>query len=84
MTGLLDPHGVAVDWIGKKIYWTDAGSKKIEMSEYDRANPRTKTVYRGQLKDPFSIAVHPVIGYEYFSAVIILFSVIWHSDLQIR
>ena len=70
MTGLLDPHGVAVDWIGKKIYWTDAGSKKIEMSEYDRANPRTKTVYRGQLKDPFSIAVHPVIGYGYFLTVI--------------
>ena len=65
MTGLLKPQGIAVDWVGQKIYWTDAGSKRIEMSEYSynaTVNPRKRTVYRGQLKDPFSIVVNPLIG----------------------
>jgi len=41
-TGLIKPEGLACDWLGMKIYWTDADTKRIEVTglsgeEYDRA-----------------------------------------------
>ena len=32
------PDGLTIDWIGKKIYWSDTGLKKIEVSELDGSN----------------------------------------------
>ena len=29
------PDGVAVDWIERNLYWTDAGNNKIEVSRLD-------------------------------------------------
>ena len=31
-TGLNRPHGIAVDWVGRNLYWTDMGTKLIEVS----------------------------------------------------
>lgn len=30
--GLMRPHGIAVDWVGRQLYWTDMGTKVIEVS----------------------------------------------------
>ena len=32
---VINPDGVAVDWIGRNLYWTDAGTNKIEVSRLD-------------------------------------------------
>ena len=32
------PDGLTVDWIGRKLYWTDTGLKKIEVAELDGKN----------------------------------------------
>ena len=29
--GLNRPHGIAVDWVGRNLYWTDMGTKLIEV-----------------------------------------------------
>ena len=29
--GLLSPSGIAVDWVGQQLYWTDMGTKLIEV-----------------------------------------------------
>ena len=29
--GLMRPHGIAVDWVGEQLYWTDMGTKLIEV-----------------------------------------------------
>ena len=32
-TGLERPQGIAVDWVAGNLYWTDAGTKSIEVCE---------------------------------------------------
>ena len=59
--GLVEPKGIAVDWVAKHIYWTDAGSRKVEMSNYD--GKQRRSVITTALDQPFSIVVHPEIGY---------------------
>jgi low-density lipoprotein receptor-related protein 4 len=34
-TNLTTPDGVAVDWLADNAYWTDAGSKVLEVSRLD-------------------------------------------------
>ena len=31
-TGLVKPEGLACDWVGNKIYWTDSDTKRIEVA----------------------------------------------------
>ena len=33
-TGLDRPQGIAVDWVAENLYWTDAGTKLIEVCVY--------------------------------------------------
>lgn len=38
--GLIRPHGIAVDWVGGQLYWTDMGTKLIEVRQKEPAcNP---------------------------------------------
>ena len=55
------PDGIAVDWINKKLYWTDTGTDMIEVADYDGTN-RLKLITTG-LEEPRAIAVHPSLGY---------------------
>jgi hypothetical protein len=48
---------VAIDWIGKKIYWTDETLKSIEVSELDGKN-RLK-LFSVSLDAPRGIALDP-------------------------
>ncbi|XP_078324342.1 low-density lipoprotein receptor-related protein 1-like isoform X2 [Crassostrea virginica] len=62
---LAEPQGLAVDWIGKHIYWTDAQTHKIQMATYD--GKKTRTVVNTGLDQPHSIAVHPELGKIYWT-----------------
>ncbi|XP_021351873.1 prolow-density lipoprotein receptor-related protein 1-like isoform X3 [Mizuhopecten yessoensis] len=55
-----DPQGIAVDWVAKRIYWTDAGTRTVEMTDYDGV--RKITVVSSGLDQPYSIAVAPEAG----------------------
>ena len=54
------PEGLAVDWINRKLYWVDADTSKIEVSDLDGRN-RLPLVTSG-LDNPRAITVHPFVG----------------------
>ena len=54
------PDGIAVDWVNKKLYWTDTGTKRIEVCDYEGRN-RLHLVTTG-LDEPRTIALYPAIG----------------------
>jgi nidogen (entactin) len=51
--------GVAVDWISRRVYWTDSGKDTIEVANIDNATMRAVLVNRG-LVNPRGIAVDPM------------------------
>lgn len=53
-------EGIAVDWVGRNLYWTDSLASTIEMSGL-RGESRRKLVTDG-LSKPRAIAVHPSSG----------------------
>ena len=61
-TGLEHVEGLAVDWVSRKLYWTNDASPKstIEVAELDGSN-RKILIYRG-LNEPADIVVHPTAG----------------------
>ncbi|XP_024940882.1 low-density lipoprotein receptor-related protein 2 isoform X2 [Cephus cinctus] len=65
-------EGIAVDWIGRKLYWLDRHSKHLEVAELDGTN--RKTLLNGVI-DPRAIVVHPGTGYLYFTS--------WHLQAYI-
>lgn len=52
--------GLAVDWLYKKIYWTDTGSDKIRVANYN--GDKSKTLISTGLDDPRAICVDPENG----------------------
>lgn len=58
-------EGLAVDWIGRKIYWLDRHSKQLDVAELNGTN--RKTLKANEINDPRAVAVHPGIGYVYFT-----------------
>ncbi|KAL6479722.1 hypothetical protein MHYP_G00107550 [Metynnis hypsauchen] len=51
------PEGLALDWINRKLYWTDRGSSSIYRSGLD-GQDREMLIFKKLLK-PQGIAVHP-------------------------
>ncbi|KAL9950472.1 hypothetical protein ACROYT_G042970 [Oculina patagonica] len=63
--GVQSPEGLAVDWINKKLYWTDAGAKVIEAADF---NGRHRlALITTELTNPRAIIVHPTAGYMFWS-----------------
>ena len=58
--GLDSPAGLAVDWLTRKLYWTEAVHGRIEVADMD-VTMRTVLVWTG-LDKPRDIAIHPCIG----------------------
>lgn len=63
--GLINPEGLAVDWIGKKLYWTDcrdsdAEKSRIEVAHLDGSD--RKIIFWRGLGLPRAIAVDPLKG----------------------
>ena len=53
-------NGLAVDWVGGNVYWTDGVRGTIEMCDYYGNN--RKVIVTG-LGDPRGIALDPIRGY---------------------
>jgi low density lipoprotein receptor-related protein 5/6 len=49
-TGLISPDGLACDWLGKKLYWTDSETKRIEVANLD--GTFRKVLYWNELDQP--------------------------------
>lgn len=54
------PGGVAVDWIHDKLFWTDAGTSRIEVSNLDGS--MRKVLVWEKLEKPRAIVAHPAEG----------------------
>lgn len=55
---IISPEGVAVDWISRRLYWTDSSKDTIEVADLD--NPKSRAVIvRKHLVNPRGIAVDP-------------------------
>ena len=52
--------GLAVDWISRKIYWTDDNLRKIEVMDVNGGN--RKVIMQSSVDRPRSIAVDPTTG----------------------
>ncbi|KAF7240342.1 Low-density lipoprotein receptor-related protein 1 [Varanus komodoensis] len=64
-TGLSNPDGLAVDWVGGNLYWCDKGRDTIEVSKLNGAY-RTVLVNSG-LREPRALVVDVRNGYLYWT-----------------
>ncbi len=59
--GLDYPEGMAVDWLGKNLYWADTGTNRIEVAKLDGQH-RQVLVWK-DLDSPRALALDPAEGY---------------------
>lgn len=63
--GLESPSGVAVDWIHDLLFWTDSGTKRVEVATLET---RIRHVLvSSDIDKPRAIVVHPYHAYVYWS-----------------
>ena len=60
MSGTKNVEGVAIDWIGRKLYWTISGSETIEVATLD--GKYRKVLINAGLEYPRGMAVDPIAG----------------------
>ncbi|XP_069480204.1 low-density lipoprotein receptor-related protein 5 isoform X1 [Ambystoma mexicanum] len=65
ISGLVSPDGLACDWIGKKLYWTDSETNRIEVANLD--GTARKVLFWQDLDQPRAIALDPAHGYMYWT-----------------
>lgn len=61
--GLVAPEGIAVDWVARKLYWTEnieEGKSRIEVANLDGSY--RKVLIQTELDKPRAIAVDPLSG----------------------
>ncbi|XP_064646226.1 low-density lipoprotein receptor-related protein 2-like [Lineus longissimus] len=58
-------EGLAVDWVGRKLYWTDITYEAIFVSELNGTS--RKTLLNGGMSNPRAIAVNPKTGHLYWT-----------------
>ncbi len=58
--GVLNPDGLAVDWIGRNLYWCDKGLDVIEVSKLNGSY--RKQLITKDLDEPRAIVVEPRAG----------------------
>ena len=54
------PNGIAVDWVGRSLYWTDKGKDRIEMSRLNGSSRRV--LISDGLHEPRAIVLDPFEG----------------------
>lgn len=57
---LQNPDGLAVDWVGRNLYWCDKGLDTIEVSKLDGKYRRV--IIRDGLQEPRAITLDPRHG----------------------
>lgn len=55
--GVDRPEGLAVDWMDRRLYWTDRGNSLIERS--DLSGKHRQIIIKENISQPRGIAVHP-------------------------
>ena len=65
-------EGMAVDWVGRKLYWLDRHTQHLSVSQLDG---RYRKALLTGIDDPRAIALHPGIGYIFFTS--------WHLQAYI-
>lgn len=65
VSGLQSPDGLACDWIGKKLYWIDSETKRMEVSHLDGRH--RKILFWHMMDQPRAVAVNPLSGYLYWT-----------------
>ncbi|CAD7078769.1 unnamed protein product [Hermetia illucens] len=60
------PEGIAVDWISRRLYWTDSEKDTIEVANLDNSTQRA-TIVNKFLVNPRGIAVDPLRNKLYWS-----------------
>lgn len=61
---IVSPEGIAIDWISRRIYWTDSSKDTIEVASLDDASSRA-VIVKGNLVNPRGIAVDPHQKYAF-------------------
>ncbi|KFD53736.1 hypothetical protein M513_05441 [Trichuris suis] len=61
-----NPDGLAVDWVGRNLYWCDKGTDTIEVSKLD-GRFRKVLMRSGALKEPRAIVLDPFVGYLFWT-----------------
>lgn len=57
------PDGIAIDWIGRNLYWTDTGMDRIEVVRLNGS--ARKVLIADQLDEPRAICLDPQSGSVY-------------------
>ncbi|KAJ6225332.1 hypothetical protein RDWZM_003877, partial [Blomia tropicalis] len=57
-SGLIEPTGIAVDWINHKLFFADFGNARIEFCNYDGS--MRKVLFHKRVHKPHSIVVDPI------------------------
>lgn len=55
--GLESPGGLSVDWVHELVFWTDSGTRRVEVSTYD--GKLRSVLVANDLDKPRAIVVHP-------------------------
>ncbi len=65
ISGIHTVEGIAVDWMGGNLYWTDDGPKKtISVARLEKASQTRKTLIEGKMSHPRAIVVDPQHGWD--------------------
>ncbi|XP_068936741.1 low-density lipoprotein receptor-related protein 2 isoform X2 [Petaurus breviceps papuanus] len=62
---IVRPDGIAVDWVGRHIYWSDASTNRIEVAKLD--GRYRKWLVFTQLDQPAAVVVNPKLGFMYWT-----------------
>ncbi|XP_045414697.1 low-density lipoprotein receptor-related protein 2 [Lemur catta] len=62
---IMQPDGLAVDWVGRHIYWSDAKNQRIEVAKLD--GRYRKWLITSSLDQPAAVAVNPKLGLMYWT-----------------
>uniref|UniRef100_A0A8C6S670 Low density lipoprotein receptor-related protein 5 n=1 Tax=Neogobius melanostomus TaxID=47308 RepID=A0A8C6S670_9GOBI len=65
VAGLDSPDGLACDWLGRKLYWTDSETNRIEVANINGSS--RKVLFWMDLDQPRAIALNPSEGYMYWT-----------------
>ena len=59
--------GLAVDWLGRNLYWADEGLEAVLVTRLAGPGERLQTTLVSNISQPRSVAVDPLNGFLFWS-----------------